>query len=240
MKIALLGYGRMGKAIERVAEERGHRIVLKVDEHNRNTVTDEELKEADLAIEFTMPQVAVDNYMWCFRNGVPVVSGTTGWLGQWDEVVGACDKLQGGFFYASNFSIGVNIFFHLNRWLAETMARFDGYDVLLEEIHHIHKMDAPSGTAITLAEGIMEKNANYTSWKLGEKPGEGVIPVVAGREGEVPGIHAVTYRSGIDEIKIYHNAFTRDGFAMGAVRAAEFMLSRKGIYSMDDMLKLNQ
>lgn len=239
MKIALLGYGRMGKAIERVARERGHEIVLVVDETNRASCTDEQLKQADVAIEFTTPEVAVGNYSWCFRNGVPVISGTTGWLERWGEVIESCEKTGGAFFYASNYSIGVNIFFHLNRWLAKTMASFDNYKVFVEETHHVHKLDAPSGTAITLAEGILGEHPKYSSWKLDEgevKVGE--LPIKAKREGEVPGIHSVTYKSDVDEIQIYHSAFSRDGFAQGAVMAAEFMAGKKGVYGMDDLLEL--
>ena len=237
MKIALLGYGKMGKAIERVATARGHEIVLTVDEYNRESVTDEQLKEADVAIEFSIPGVAVDHYLWCFRVGVPVVSGTTGWLSRRAEVEQACSAQQGGFFYASNFSVGVNIFFHLNRWLAKTMARFNDYRVSLEEVHHIHKLDAPSGTAITLAEGILENDPRYRTWELGVS-GEQIIPIEAKREGEVPGIHGVTYQSEVDEITISHVAHTRDGFAIGAVMAAEFMPGKKGLYGMSDLLPL--
>ncbi|MCQ4874566.1 4-hydroxy-tetrahydrodipicolinate reductase [Butyricimonas paravirosa] len=239
MKIALLGYGKMGKTIERLARERGHEIVLIVDENNRTRCTDEQLKQADVAIEFTMPAVAVENYNWCFRNRVPVVSGTTGWLEKWDEVVTACERSGGTFFYASNYSIGVNIFFHLNRWLAQTMARFSNYKVSLEETHHIHKLDAPSGTAITLAEGILKEHPEYTSWKLDEgqvKVGE--LPIKAKREGEVPGIHSVTYQSGVDEIQICHSAYSRDGFAQGAVMAAEFLVGKQGIFGMEDLIKI--
>ncbi|RHR76044.1 4-hydroxy-tetrahydrodipicolinate reductase [Odoribacter sp. AF15-53] len=239
MKIALLGYGKMGKTIERLARERGHEIVLIVDENNRTRCTDEQLKQADVAIEFTMPAVAVENYNWCFRNRVPVVSGTTGWLEKWDEVVTACERSGGTFFYASNYSIGVNIFFHLNRWLTQTMARFSNYKVSLEETHHIHKLDAPSGTAITLAEGILKEHPEYTSWKLDEgqvKVGE--LPIKAKREGEVPGIHSVTYQSGVDEIQICHSAYSRDGFAQGAVMAAEFLVGKQGVFGMEDLIKI--
>ena len=217
MKIALLGYGKMGKMIERVARDRGHEVVLVVDENNRATCTDDQLKQADVAIEFTTPAVAVDNYNWCFRNHVPVVSGTTGWLERWSEVMMSREQLGGAFFYASNYSIGVNIFFHLNRWLAQTMARFSDYKVSVEETHHIHKLDAPSGTAITLVKEL---------------------PVKAKREGEVPGIHTVTYKSNVDEIQIYHSAYSRDGFAQGAVMAAEFLMGKKGVFGMDDLLKI--
>ncbi len=239
MKVALLGYGKMGQLIAGILEENGHEVVLKVDVDNRETVTDEELKMADVAIEFSMPKVAVDNYKWCFDCGVPVVSGTTGWLDRWDEVVSYCKKKSGGFFYASNYSIGVNIFFHLNKMLAKVMSDFKQYGVLLDETHHIHKLDAPSGTAITIAEGIVENHEQYAEWKLineGETCNK-ELPIVAHRIGEVPGIHKVTYKSEVDEISIEHSAYSRQGFARGAVAAAGFMVGKSGVYSMDDLLK---
>ena len=229
----------MGQLIAKILESKGHEVVLKVDIDNRNTVTDEELKQADVAIEFSMPKVAVDNYKWCFDCGVPVVSGTTGWLERWDEVVEYCKQKNGGFFYASNYSIGVNIFFHLNKQLAKIMSNFKEYGILLEETHHIHKLDAPSGTAITIADGILENHEAYDSWKLieGAEAQEKELPIVAHRIGEVPGIHKVTYKSGVDEISIEHSAYSREGFAKGAVVAAEFMAGKQGVYSMDDLLK---
>lgn len=239
MKIALLGYGRMGKTIERIAVERGHQIVLKVDVDNRKDSTDAQLKEADVAIDFSAPSVAVENYKWCFDNGVTVVSGTTGWLDRWPEVVEYCKSKNCGFFYASNFSVGVNLFFQLNTYLAQLMSGFNDYKVYIEETHHIHKLDAPSGTAITLAQGILDHHPAYKSWELvHEVPlPEDVIPVTAKREGEVPGVHVVTYKSGADQIEICHSAFSREGFAHGAVLAAEFMLGKKGILGMKDLLK---
>ncbi len=240
MRIALLGYGKMGKLIERIAIERGHEVVVTVDETNRSKVTDDQLKQADVAIEFTMPAVAVENYKWCFDLGVPVVSGTTGWLDRWEEVTAYCEQHRGGFFYASNFSIGVNIFFRLNNYLARLMHDFDDYKVLIEETHHIHKLDAPSGTAITIAEGILENHGGYSSWELnqGETVAKDILPVTAKRIGEVPGIHAVNYRSEVDEIEIRHSAFSREGFAKGAVLAAEFLKGKTGVLGMEDMLKL--
>lgn len=240
MKIALLGYGRMGKAIERIAVDRGHQIVLKVDIGNRDKVTDAQLKEADVAIDFSAPSVAVENYKWCFDNGVTVVSGTTGWLERWQEVVEYCGKKEGGFFYASNFSVGVNLFFQLNAYLAQLMGGFNDYKVYIEETHHIHKLDAPSGTAITLAQGILDHHPAYKAWELvHEVPlPEDVIPVTARREGEVPGIHTVLYKSEIDQIEIRHSAFSREGFACGAVMAAEFMQGKKGVLGMKDMLNI--
>ncbi len=238
MRIALLGYGKMGKMIERIAVSRGHQVVLVVDLDNRADCSVEQLRQADVAIEFTTPAVAVDNYKWCMDAGVPVVSGTTGWLDRWEEVVGYCREKGGGFFYASNFSIGVNIFFRLNKYLAKMMDDFRDYKIFIEETHHIHKLDAPSGTAITLAEGIIKNHSAYRSWKLyqGEELGEDVLPVAAKRIGEVPGIHGVTYKSAVDEIEIRHSAFSREGFAQGAVFAAEFLFGKKGVYGMDDLL----
>lgn len=238
MRIALLGYGKMGKMIERIAVSRGHQVVLVVDLDNRADCSVEQLRQADVAIEFTTPVVAVDNYKWCIDAGVPVVSGTTGWLDRWEEVVGYCREKGGGFFYASNFSIGVNIFFRLNKYLAKMMDNFRDYKIFIEETHHIHKLDAPSGTAITLAEGIIKNHSAYRSWKLyqGEELGEDVLPVAAKRIGEVPGIHGVTYKSAVDEIEIRHSAFSREGFAQGAVFAAEFLFGKKGVYGMDDLL----
>lgn len=240
MKIALLGYGRMGKTIERIAVDRGHQIVLKVDVGNRHKVTDEQLREAEVAIDFSAPSVAVENYKWCFNNGITVVSGTTGWLEHWQEVIEYCEKKEGGFFYASNFSVGVNLFFQLNAYLARLMGGFNDYKVYIEETHHIHKLDAPSGTAITLAQGILDYHPAYKSWELAhEIPlSEDVIPVTAKREGEVPGIHTVLYKSEVDQIQICHSAFSREGFAYGAVLAAEFMQGKKGILGMKDMLKI--
>ncbi len=239
MKVALLGYGKMGQMIAGILEEQGHEVVLKVDIDNRNTVTNEELKMADVAIEFSMPKVAVENYKWCFDCGVPVVSGTTGWLESWDEVVNYCNEKQGGFFYASNYSIGVNIFFHLNKVLAKVMTNFKEYGIALDETHHIHKLDAPSGTAITIAEGILENHDGYAKWVLdtGGEVSESELPITAHRIGEVPGIHKVTYKSGVDEISIEHSAYSREGFAKGAVAAACFMVGKIGVFSMDDLLK---
>lgn len=242
MRIALLGYGKMGKMIERIAIERGHEIVLIVDENNRAQCTDEQLRKAEVAVEFTMPAVAIDNYKWCFDNGVPVVSGTTGWLDKWEEVIAYCRERKGAFFYASNFSIGVNIFFRLNKYLAKMMDGFNDYEVFIEETHHIHKLDAPSGTAITIAEGILGNHSGYDTWQLdqGENIPQHVLPVTAKRVGEVPGVHAVTYKSEVDEIEIRHSALTREGFARGAVMALEFMKGKNGIYNMDDLLAFDK
>ena len=242
MKIAIFGYGKMGHAIERLATRAGHQIILVVDQNNRQHCTDEDLKQADVAIEFSTPSSAVDNYLWCFRLGIPVVSGTTGWLDRWDEVIAARVALRGRFFYASNFSIGVNIFFHLNRHLARVMSRFPSYGAHIEETHHVHKLDAPSGTAITLARDLIAEHGGYTSWHLrdGNETAD-VLPVVAHREGEVTGIHQVTYQSPEDEIIIRHSAYTRDSFARGAILAAEFLhRAPAGLYNMNDLLQLDK
>lgn len=232
MKIALLGYGKMGKVIERIALERGHEIVLKKDEFN----TYEGLSTADVAIDFSVPSAAVSNISASFNANVPVVSGTTGWLEHYDEMIALCNEKKGGFISSSNFSLGVNIFFGLNEYLAKIMNQFDSYKVSMEEIHHIHKLDAPSGTAISLAQGVIQ-NSNYTNWTL-EEAKANEIHIEAKRIGEVPGTHTVTYDSPIDSIEIKHTAHNREGFALGAVIAAEWLAGKQGIYSMKDVLNL--
>ena len=232
MKIALLGYGKMGQVIERIALERGHEIVLRKDEFN----TYEGLSTADVAIDFSVPMAAVDNISNCFHANVPVVSGTTGWLDRYDEMIALCKEKNGGFISSSNFSLGVNLFFGLNEYLAKMMAKIDGYKVTMEEIHHIHKLDAPSGTAISLAQGVIE-NSQYNNWTL-ENATESDILIEAVRTGEVPGTHTVTYDSGIDSIEIKHTAHNREGFALGAVIAAEWLAGKHGIFSMRDVLNI--
>lgn len=232
MKIALLGYGKMGQTIERIAIERGHEIVLRKDEFN----TYEGLSNADVAIEFSIPTAAVSNVSSCFNSNVPVVSGTTGWLDHYDEMVALCKEKNGAFLSSSNFSLGVNIFFELNDYLAKMMSKFDDYTVQMEEIHHIQKLDAPSGTAISLAKGVIE-NSNYTGWTL-EKPNPKQIQIEAKRIENVPGTHTVTYNSSVDEIEIKHTAHNRDGFALGAVIAAEWIAGKQGIFTMKDVLEL--
>ena len=232
MKIALLGYGKMGQVIERIALERGHEIVLRKDEFN----TYEGLSTADVAIDFSVPMAAVDNISNCFYANVPVVSGTTGWLDRYDEMIALCKEKNGGFISSSNFSLGVNLFFGLNEYLAKMMAKIDGYKVTMEEIHHIHKLDAPSGTAISLAQGVIE-NSQYNNWTL-ENATESDILIEAVRTGEVPGTHTVTYDSGIDSIEIKHTAHNREGFALGAVIAAEWLARKHGIFSMRDVLNI--
>ena len=235
MKIALIGYGKMGKTIEEIALTRGHKIVCIVNIDNQDDIYSDEFKSADIAIEFTMPQSAVSNYLKVLDLGIPVVSGTTGWLDKIDEVKKVVDEKNGAFFYTSNFSIGVNIFFALNKHLAKIMNQFSQYDVSMKEIHHIHKLDHPSGTALTLAEGIIENIDRKTSWAEDTKDAD-KLNIEHERIGEVPGTHTVTYTSDVDCIKIEHEAFSRKGFALGVVLAAEWMLGRKGWYSMNDML----
>lgn len=237
MKIALIGYGKMGKTIEQIAIKRGHQIVSIIDENNASEFESDNFKSADVAIEFTMPDSALSNYRKCFAANVPVVSGTTGWLEHLDEIKTACKDGNQTFFYASNFSLGVNVFFALNEYLAKIMNTQPDYDVSMVETHHIHKLDAPSGTAITLAEGVIENFDRKNAWALekSEKPTDLVIQAV--REGEVPGIHEITYESEVDTISIKHDAKSRQGFALGAVVAAEFTCGKKGFLGMKDMLK---
>ena len=234
MKIALIGYGKMGHAIEETALSRGHEIVCRIDKDNQEDFDSQAFKSADVAIEFTAPSVAIGNYRKAFAAGVPVVSGTTGWLEHLPEVQEACEKGQ-TFFYASNFSLGVNIFFAVNKYLAAIMNHFPQYTVGLEEIHHVHKLDHPSGTAITLAEDIIAQLDSKESWTEELPAPDNSIPVVARREGEVPGTHTVTYDSPVDTIRITHEAKSRKGFALGAVIAAEFTVGKKGFLTMQDL-----
>ncbi len=230
MKIALLGYGKMGQVIERIALERGHEIVLKKDENN----TFEGLSNADVAIDFSIPMAAVENISTCFHNNVPVISGTTGWLEHYDEMIALCTDKKGAFISSSNFSLGVNLFFQLNETLAKIMSKFDSYKVSMEEIHHTQKLDAPSGTAISLAQGVIQ-NSNYKEWTM-EEAKDNQIHIEALRIGTVPGTHTVTYDSPIDSIEIKHTAHNREGFALGAVIAAEWIVGKQGIFTMKDVL----
>jgi 4-hydroxy-tetrahydrodipicolinate reductase len=233
MKIALLGYGRMGKSIEAIAIDRGHSISLKVSDET----SDYNFANADVAIDFSIPSVAVFNIKKALDAGVPIISGTTGWLDQYDEVLDYCTSKNGTFLYASNFSLGVNIFFEINKRLSQLMATVDGYTTDIEEIHHTKKLDAPSGTAITLAEGIIE-NTDYKNWTL-DKPKSNEIHIDAKRIENVPGTHEINYDSEIDSISIKHTAHSRKGFAMGAVIAVEWIKDKKGVFSMKDVLKIN-
>ncbi|WP_295336042.1 4-hydroxy-tetrahydrodipicolinate reductase [Flavobacterium sp.] len=233
MKIALLGYGKMGKVIERIALERGHEIVLRKDASN----TYNGLENADVAIDFSVPTAAVDNISTCLSANVPVVSGTTGWLDRYDEMVRLCEAKNGTFLYGSNFSLGVNLFFELNEYLAKMMARFaDVYKVSMEEIHHTQKLDSPSGTAISLAKGIIQ-HSDYESWTE-DQAENNQIHIEAKRIENIPGTHSVFYSSDVDFIEIKHVAHNREGFALGAVLAAEWIQDKKGVFSMKDVLDL--
>ena len=233
MKIALVGYGKMGKIIHQIALKRGHDVVATLDE----TPTLEKLNNPDVVIEFSSPESAFGNIKFCLENKIPVVAGTTGWLEKKPEVEKIALENETGFLYGSNFSLGVNLFFALNEKLAEMMAPFQNdYSCQLEEIHHIHKLDAPSGTAISIAEGIF-KHSDFKSWKLDETQGS-ELGITAIREGEVPGTHSVFYRSEVDEIEIKHTAFNRNGFALGAVIAAEWLPGKVGNFGMKQVLGL--
>ena len=233
MKIALVGYGKMGKIIEEIALKRGHEIVAKLNE----TPNSENLNNPEVAIEFSQPEVAFENIKNCLQLNVPVICGTTGWLNQKPEIEKIASENETAFLYGSNFSLGVNLFFELNEKLALLMKNFDEYQCQLEEIHHTHKKDAPSGTAISVAEGIIKQNPKFNSWKLDETQ-ENELGIFAIREDEVPGTHSVFYRSEVDEIEIKHTAFNRNGFALGAVIAAEWIEGKKGTFSMKDVLGL--
>lgn len=237
MRIALIGYGQMGKEIEKIAINRGNTVDLIIDVNNKSDLNEENLKNIDVVIEFSRPESAVENYLTCFKYGKPVVSGTTGWLHRKKEVIENCTANGAGFFYTSNFSLGVNLFFELNKQLAKLMHPFNDYTVSMNEIHHTRKLDAPSGTAITLAEGIMETYKDLTTWKNDKLVNTNELAITSERIGDVPGTHEVFYDSEIDKITIIHEAKNRRGFALGAVLAAEFMKGKKGIYNMSDLLK---
>jgi 4-hydroxy-tetrahydrodipicolinate reductase len=232
MKIALLGYGKMGKVIEKVALSRGHQIVLR----KTSSSSFEGLENVDVAIDFSIPDAAVGNIMSCFNTNVPVICGTTGWLSQYDEMVTLCKVKNGAMIYASNFSLGVNLFFEMNTYLAKLMSKFDQYKVRMEEIHHTQKLDSPSGTAITLANDIINQS-QYTNWVL-QNANANELLINAKRIENVPGTHAVIYDSEIDSIEIKHIAHSRAGFALGAVIAAEWIIGKKGVFSMKDVLEL--
>ena len=232
MKIALLGYGRMGKEIEKIALSRGHEIVIRKDVDDIIDIT-----LADVAIDFSVPSSAFDNITNCLKNNVPVISGTTGWLDKYEDAVATCRENKGAFIYASNYSLGVNIFFELNKQLAKMMSNLEDYNISMEEIHHTKKLDAPSGTAITLAEGVIE-NTVKEAWKLGDKASNEEIPIVAKRIPDVPGTHTVWYNSEVDSIEIKHTAHNRKGFALGAVVAAEWIIGKEGVFSMKDVLNI--
>ncbi len=237
MKIALIGYGKMGKTIERIVQERGHEIVSVIDINNQDDFSSDAFKSADVAIEFTVPSVALENYKKAFKSGVAVVSGTTGWNDKLPEMKELIEKEGYTLFWSSNFSIGVNIFMAVNKYLAKIMNQFTDYNVEMTEIHHTQKLDAPSGTAITLAEGILQNLERKTIWSKEIQNTDSELAIKSIREGQVPGIHTIRYESNVDSIEITHDAKSREGFALGAVVAAEFTFGKKGLLGMEDMLK---
>ena len=233
MKIALLGYGKMGKVIEKIAVSRGHQVSLKIDKDSAPY----DITTVDVAINFSTPDSAVENIKIALENGIPVISGTTGWLSEMESIKAVCNAQNGAFIYASNFSLGVNIFFELNKYLAKLMKNLTDYSVDLEEIHHTQKQDAPSGTAITLAEGILENSA-YDSWGLEPVKDASKLAITAKRIDAVPGTHTVNYDSEVDNISLTHTAHNREGFGLGAVVAAEWILGKAGVFTMNDVLNI--
>lgn len=234
MKIALFGYGKMGKVIDKIAKKRGHKIIYRIDENSINY----DLKKVDVAIDFSTPKAAFSNINMALENSIPIISGTTGWLNNYNKAVKLCNEKNGAFLYASNFSLGVNIFFEINRQLAKIMSNHPEYLIKMKEIHHIEKIDAPSGTAITLAESII-KETDYQKWSLNKDFKENEISIEAQRLSDKTGTHEVIYKSDIDEIKIKHAAVNREGFGLGAVIAAEWLIGKKGVFSMKDVLNIN-
>ncbi len=237
MKIMLIGYGKMGKTIEHIALGRGHTVPFKIDLSNIGELKNITVKDVDAVIEFTQPESAFENIRQCIENGIPVVSGTTGWLDKKPEIETLCKSKGGAFFYASNYSVGVNLFFHLNKYLAKIMNTRPEYSISTEEIHHTAKKDAPSGTAITLAEGILENIERKKAWINDGTLKTEELSIISKRIDPYPGEHTIVYSSPIDNIEIKHTAHSREGFATGAVLAAEFITGKKGIFGMDDMLK---
>ncbi len=235
LKIALLGYGKMGHEIEEILVSRGHTVSLR--STSETPFKPNDLLGSDVAIEFSRPEVAVDNIFKCFEANVPVVCGTTGWYIRLDEVKTEAREKSGSLLYASNFSIGMNIVFHVNRMLARIMDEQPEYKASISEIHHVKKLDKPSGTGITLAEGIIDEMAKYDSWKNEETSEPGELPLISERIGDVPGTHIVSYTSDVDKIELRHDAFNRKGFALGAVKGAEWLFEKKGVYSIHDFLK---
>tara|TARA_B100001564_G_scaffold46239_1_gene33320 strand:+ start:378 stop:1085 length:708 start_codon:yes stop_codon:yes gene_type:complete len=234
MKIALFGYGKMGKVIDKIAKNRGHKIIYRIDENSINY----DLKKVDVAIDFSTPKAAFSNINMALENSIPIISGTTGWLDNYNKVVKLCNEKNGAFLYASNFSLGVNIFFEINRQLAKIMSNHPEYVIKMKEIHHTEKIDAPSGTAITLAESII-KETDYQKWSLNKDFKKNEISIEVQRLSDNTGTHEVIYKSDIDEIKIKHAAVNREGFGLGAVIAAEWLIGKKGIFSMKDVLNIN-
>ncbi len=238
MKIVLIGYGKMGKAIEEIALQEGHEIMLKLDVSNPQDFTTENLQKADVAIEFTSPHSAVENLQKCFDAGLPVVCGSTGWLDQWAEICQYCNERDGALVYASNYSIGVNLFFELNNYLASLMSKHPSYEVKLEEIHHTEKKDAPSGTAISLAQQVLKHYPAKKNWVNQPSNNPNELAIISERIDPAPGTHKIKYYSEIDDIEIIHTAHNRKGFAGGAVMAAAFLIGKKGIFTMKDVLGL--
>ncbi|MGL4630531.1 MAG: 4-hydroxy-tetrahydrodipicolinate reductase [Leadbetterella sp.] len=239
MKITLLGYGKMGKAIEKIALERGHTVSYKIDIDNATQINELSLDNTDVVIEFSSPSSAFKNIEVCMNKGLKTVCGTTGWLEHKSSIENLCKEKNAAFFYASNYSVGVNLFFKLNKVLARLMAPQNQYEICTYEIHHTEKLDSPSGTAITLAEGIMENNPLKTNHVNNEIPKSNEVAIWSSREGKVPGTHTVKYISDVDEITITHEAYSRMGFALGAIISAEWLVDKTGVYGMDDMLKLD-
>jgi len=237
MKIALIGYGKMGKTIESIAIERGHTVDLKIDIDSIAGFTKENLQQCDVAIEFTGPHSAKENILKCLAAGIPMISGSTGWLDSWTEVEKTCKEKNGSFLYASNFSVGVNIFFELNKKLAQLM-KLQDHEISMEEIHHTQKKDAPSGTAITLAEQIQHEIPRKKNWVNHETKNPQELVIISKREDPAPGTHSIKYSSAVDDIEIIHTAHSRQGFALGAVLAAEFIKDKKGIFTMKDVLNI--
>jgi 4-hydroxy-tetrahydrodipicolinate reductase len=236
MKIALIGYGRMGHEIESIAIKRGHHVQLIIDQDNENDLNRANLSGIDVAIEFSLPVAAFNNITKCLKEKVPVVSGTTGWLEKYNDAAEVCIGNNTAFIHSSNFSIGVNLLFHLNAELAKQMERYHEYNVSIEEIHHTKKLDAPSGTAITLAEGIVKQHPGYKKWCFDKDKTDNCVPVHSVRVGDVPGIHTITWDSDVDTISLRHESKNRKGLALGAVIAAEFIFPRKGVFTMNDVM----
>ncbi len=238
MNIVLIGYGKMGKEIEKLAIEKSHKVILRIDKGDEDLFSSLSFKDADVAIEFSTPDTAYSNILKCIEAGIPVVSGTTGWLNRYDDIISAVKKNKSAFFYASNFSLGVNIFFELNRKLASMMSSFPDYSVEVSETHHINKIDAPSGTAVSLTNDIINILDNKSSWVCNEEAKNDEIQINAERIGNVTGKHTIKYESSVDSIEIEHNAKNRQGFAIGALLAAEFIIDKTGVFGMNDLLKL--
>lgn len=236
MNIALIGYGRMGREIEKIAIERGHQVNVKIDKENQDEFTKSNFKDVDVVIEFSFPDSAFENIKKCLEMGVPVVSGTTGWLDKLNDAIELCKKNKTSFLSSTNFSVGVNILFKLNSELARIMNKFNNYSVAIEEIHHTKKMDAPSGTAITIAKGIVSQHDKYKDWCFDNEKKPGCVPIHCVREGLVPGIHTIEWNSEVDSISLKHDSHNRAGLALGAVLAAEHIWNKKGIFTMNDVL----